>query len=308
MFGIMERSRLSMYESTLRQATMDADPVFTPMATMMAVALLGRASNGAISLQPTLRAMVDAIPSGALQRIDGILVANTTPPKSSSEMPIYQMQAIVGGLVYARIIEVVRPQLYGRADNFRRTALSFAEPHYSTGLAMNFSSRPSRAGGWRDSVSDASRAVGVSINDDDDNRKFCVNAVFAIVSEVVARSSNGSTGRDYATTWSSGFLGVVLASHLARVSGEPFELMASQSISRLCLYRVGPTKFERLHSTVISTYNTMAKAGEVVPDVGSNFAGWLKQHDDEGFEVLVEAFDYIVGLARSSNIPDLSAA
>ncbi|MDZ4843094.1 MAG: hypothetical protein SH859_13295 [Hyphomicrobium aestuarii] len=298
-----------MYESTLRQARSDADQLFYPLAAVMATAALGKISDhispGLVIPRRSIRNMVDAIPSATLSEVDAWLVSTIKPARHENELAPYQMVTILNGLIYVRIIEVAKPKFARRSHVYKENALDFMEPHFAVGMHM-LGTQEQQADSWRDQVTKALQSEGLAVTTDVDPKTFCVNAIHEVVLEIRRRSSAGGDSKRYAFAWSCGLLAMIFASHLARLSGAQFELMASSAIAKSCLVQVGIDKFEQLHTSVVASYNRMTTAMEIIPDIGSNFARWLIQQDEEGFAMLVEAYDYIVQIVEIQYLTEVS--
>lgn len=64
-----------------------------------------------------------------------MLVSSIQAPRIDQQY-MYQMQTLLNGLVFVRIIEVAKPKLLARAQAFQGGAISFMEPLYQRGVAM----------------------------------------------------------------------------------------------------------------------------------------------------------------------------
>ena len=143
MFGLIERSRLAMYDATLSQAKSDAGEIalfhtaalMSGLHALMEVFAYVSGGSYSIELHPTLGQIIKEIPSEYLSDIDGVLVSNVPAPRMDQQY-MYQMQTLLNGLVFVRIIQVAKPKLLARAQAFQGGALSFMEPLYQRGVAM----------------------------------------------------------------------------------------------------------------------------------------------------------------------------
>jgi len=144
MFGLMERARLGMYRSTLRQTISDVrsnGELLYGAGVMQAIALIGicvTQLGGApsdFSVQESLAETIDDIPSAALPHVDSFFVENVKPT-SFAQLPFYQAGTLVAGLVYVRILEVSKPKFAVKATEFENDALVLLEPLFDFGLRI----------------------------------------------------------------------------------------------------------------------------------------------------------------------------
>lgn len=142
MFGLAARGRLAMYRSTLQQAIVDADGtvLFHGMALMTAFLHLGNTTNhvagrrGVFEYLPTVQATIENIPARYVSNVDGILVQTVSRPRFGEPQHLYQMETLLNGLIFVRVLEVTRPSLQSKAYAYQAAALTFAEPLYLFGM------------------------------------------------------------------------------------------------------------------------------------------------------------------------------
>ena len=112
MFGIIERSRLSMYETTERQARSDAVGSSSLYSLALIAGVAGLAdcveyaakSQCALQAQNTLHETIQSIPSQYLSDVDAVLLHSIKSPTSGND-PHYQMFTLLNGLIFVRIID-----------------------------------------------------------------------------------------------------------------------------------------------------------------------------------------------------------
>lgn len=153
MFGLVERSRLAMYERTLKHAKTDArsSRILYVDALMRSLNMVGQAARmtaqhpGVFQLRSTLVEAFDEIPSACLKDLDAVLVRSIKKPRLLQRRQAnYQIPTLLNGLIYACIVEETKPKFAARACAFRVNALSFLEPLLQEGLEILSGSEANR--------------------------------------------------------------------------------------------------------------------------------------------------------------------
>jgi hypothetical protein len=145
MFGLVERSRLAMYERTLKYAKTDArnsrilyvDALMRSLNMVRQAARMTAQHPGVFQPRSTLVEAFDDIPSACLRDLDALLVRSIKKPRLSQRRQAnYQIPTLLSGLIYACLVEETKPKFAARAYAFRVNALRFMEPLLQEGLEI----------------------------------------------------------------------------------------------------------------------------------------------------------------------------
>ena len=131
MFGMIERSRLLLFERTLAHAIEDASSAATEYASALAIAIASWDRTVLDGADQTVAGVVDSVPSALWRQLDSQLLQRSGYYAQAGNIPAHHAFCIFNGLVFGRIVEISRPGLGNRAHRWRIGALSFAEPLFA---------------------------------------------------------------------------------------------------------------------------------------------------------------------------------
>lgn len=160
--------------------------------------------------------------------------------------------------------------------------------------------RAAAEGERRAMVNAALGTEGIKFEAHPDNDQYCINVVVASVQEVMVRAGCRGRKPHSAEMFAGQILALVLASHVCRLVGARFELVAFTATIPL-FARYWPLdrqdELTKMFVAAMQAYNEITTQKGLVLDLGQDFAEWIAQPRAPGFDRLVDWFARLIRLS-----------